>query len=271
MITTTAVWRDLLTALLQRGQEISPESLGADWRGRTNKELLGYQTTVPMTQPVVLCPGRKLGYRFMAAEAANILAGDNRLSSIASFAPQMTRLSEDGLTMSGHYGPPFRDQLSYVLNALTKDPGSRQAVCQLWRPRPALGGEIPCTLQLQWIVRSDKLYCLAGMRSSDSWMGLVYDWHAFSMMSAYVALALRPKLGALHLGTLTVTAGSQHLYKLDWDLAAACAARDDKVLTLAPLNLNELSTPDDLIAHLWAVARRRPEDLIGNWLTETMS
>jgi thymidylate synthase len=270
---TTTTWRGVMQDLLANGDEVSPESLGANWRGRTNRELLGYQTRVPMDSPVVLCPGRKLGYRFMAAEAAAILSGDNSLATIRPFAKQMDKLSEDGLTMTGHYGPPFRDQVSYVLAALRKDPSSRQAVCVLWRPRPALGGEIPCTLTLQWIVRLGRMHCFVNMRSSDAWMGLPYDLFAFSMMSAYLAIALRGDGCEFELGDLTVTAGSQHLFKIDWPSAGECIARDDEVCSLAPLNLAEFDQPDQLIDHLWAFARREYVPGVGgpfarNWLSD---
>jgi thymidylate synthase len=262
-MTTTDVWRQTLRILLKDGAEVSPESMGANWRGRTNRELLGFQTCVPMSLPVVLCPGRKMGYRFMCAEAAAILEGDNSLAKIRPFSQQMDKMSEDGLTMTGHYGPPFRDQLHFVLAALKEDPMSRQAVVSLWRPNPALGGQIPCTLNLQWIVREDKINCLVSMRSSDAWMGLVYDWFAFSMMSAYISLALatRPDLG-----TLTITAGSQHLYKIDWEASGECITRDDLVADVSSLDLNEFDHPNMLVEHLWSFARR--EGLERHWLCD---
>jgi thymidylate synthase len=265
---TTGVWRRTIADLLERGAEVAPASLGGDWRGRTTRELLAYQTTVPMTAPVTLCPGRKLGYRFMAAEAAWILSGDNRLATIAPFARQLEKLSDDGRTLGGAYGPPFVDQLPFVAAALERDRASRQAVATIWRPRPAIGSaDVPCTVAIQWLIRDDELRCLVTMRSSDAWMGLVYDWFTFSAMTAFLALALRPKVGALALGDLTVTAGSQHLYRIDHEHAAACAARDDELVDLAPLDLADFSGPDDLTEHLWSVARRSGVTH-GRWLTE---
>lgn len=266
----TEAWRSTLEELLRKGKEIAPASLGGDWRGRTTRELLAYQTRVPLAAPVLLCPGRKLGYLFMLAEAAQVLTGDNRLATIYPFAKQLRDLSEDGYTMSGAYGPPFVDQLSFIYKALTADAASRQAVVSLWRPRPAPGGEIPCTLTLQWLVREGVINCVVAMRSSDAWMGLPYDWFTFSAMTAFVALLVRPKIGSLGLGDLVVTAGSQHLYKIDWDAATECAARstDDLIVpTIEPLNLEEFEEPDALTRHLWALAKR-DGTARHRWLTE---
>lgn len=265
----TAEWRSLLDTLLMTGSEIAPTSMGGDWRGRTTKERLAVQTTVPMNRPVVLCPGRLLRYQFMAAEAAWIISGDNRVAPVAKFAPALVKLSDDGRTMTGAYGPPFIDQLSFATRALVKDPASRQAVISLWRPSPALGLEIPCTLTLQFLIREGAVHTQVAMRSSDVWLGLPYDWHAFSMMTAYLALILRPTYPDLRLGLLTVTAGSQHLYAIDWHAARACADRTDLLVPdLAPLNLAQLASPDDLVDHLWAVADHRPGELKCDWLKE---
>lgn len=284
---TTSAWRNLLRDLLDpagRAITVAPASLGGDWRGRTTREILAYQTTVPMAEPILLCPGRKLGYRFAAAEAAWILSGDNRLAAMLPFARQLAKLSDDGRTMAGAYGPPFVDQLPYVSASLKNDRASRQAVMTLWRPRPAPGSDVPCTVALQWLIRPrpcapdgtggpdvdeprDELRCLATMRSSDAWMGLPYDWVAFSAMSAFLALDLRRHGINLSLGDLTVTAGSQHLYRIDWELAQECLSRDDAVATVAPLDLSDFSKPDDLVEHLWSTARRTGV-YHGSWLEE---
>lgn len=266
MSATTIEWRKTLKTLLERGLEISPDSMGANWRGRTNKEILGYRTRVPMSNPVVVDETRKLGFRFMCAEAAAILAGDNSLAYIKPFSKQMEKMSEDGLTMTGHYGPPYRDQVSYVLQALRKDPCSRQAVITLWRPRPGLGTEIPCTIALQFLLRAGTIHTLVTMRSSDAWMGLPYDWFAFSMMTAYIALALDPRPA---LGELLVSAGSQHLYKLDWELAAQAAADETFKFEIKPFDMEELKHPNDLIDHLKNVANKTNHFRGGpKWLLE---
>jgi thymidylate synthase len=274
--TATEAWRELLRDLLEdpAARPVAPTSRGANWRGSANRELIGYRTRVPMTNPVVLCPGRRLGYRFMAAEAAWILSGDNRLETIAPFAPRLKGLSDDGRTLAGAYGPPLVDQLPYVTRALRDDPSSRQAVVSIWRPRPSPGaGDVPCTLALQWLIRPrvddpsvNELHAIAFMRSSDAWLGLPYDWFAFSMASAYLALILRRVAAVdVSLGELTVVVGSQHLYRVDHVPARACLDREDVVRDLPPLDLGDFAHEDELVTHLWSVARREGVTY-GSWL-----
>ena len=226
-------------------------------------ELLGCQTRVLMNDPVVTVAARKLGRRFLSAEAAWILSGDNRVASIAPFSKEISRFSDDGLTFQGAYGPPYVDQIGYVVEALRKAPDTRQAVATVWRQRPGSSKDVPCTVALQWLYRDEKLHCVATMRSSDAWLGWVYDVHAFSAMSAHVLLSLRHVTRDNHrttdadwancqLGNLHLTAGSQHLYQRNLAGAEACLA-DPSVTDepWQPLPLDELKHPDELVQLLW--------------------
>ncbi|HXJ66861.1 MAG TPA: thymidylate synthase [Actinomycetota bacterium] len=272
MTTATTVWRTLLTELLDTGLPTAQDSGGAEWRGTTSYEILACKTVWPMNRAVVLCPGRRAGYRFMAAEAAFILSGSNRLAEMTPYAPALTKLSDDGEFLTGAYGPRYLDDLPYVLGALSRDPATRQAVLSIWRPRPGPSKDISCTLALQLLIRPvngrPTIHCVATMRSSDAWMGITYDVHAFSMIAAHVALHLRGRLGPLSLGNLYLIAGSQHLYAIDRDVAAVCAAREDELVDLKPLDLADFARPADLISHLWAFARKEYGDLNGTWLRE---
>lgn len=277
-INTTEVWRALLREL-EEGAEVSQASMGAAFKGHTSYELVGYQTRVPMDSAVVLCPARQLGYRFLAAEAAWILSGSNRVEEIVPFARQLGTFSDDGVFFDGAYGPPFVEQVGWVARKLQEDPQTRQAVMTIWRPRPGSSKDVPCTVALQWLIRDGALRCCATMRSSDAWTGWPYDVHTFSMMSAYIALLLRGRHAGpvgtvdISLGELTLTCGSQHLYKRDLEAAHACAwtddvARTDTLFELRPLDLSEFTDPQHLIRHLWNVARSDPID--AGWLRETL-
>lgn len=281
MMTTTQAWKAALVTLLQHGQPVAPLSAGAAWRGRSNRELVGFQTRIPMSAPVLLSPARKLGFKFLAAEAAWICSGDNRVATIAPYAKKIADLSDDGRRFFGAYGPRFIEQLSFAVETLRKDPASRQAVIQIWREQPRQTKDTPCTLSWQFLLRDGKLHCIATMRSSDVWTGLVYDWFNFSMVSAVVALELREQIRAnlfklthvgapdseentteikilhrlknIQLGTLTLNAGSQHLYDVDADGAQACLTGDDQAIEA--LDLNEFASSEELIVHLWDCAQ----------------
>lgn len=253
-MTTTETWRELLRDLLDDGERVGGQaSAGATFKGGASRELIAYQSVVSMSDPVVRSAQRELGYRFMAAEAAWILSGDNRLATIEPYAKAMRSFTDDGYVLAGSYGPPFVDQLSYVVEKLHQDPSTRQAVTTIWRPRPGPSKDTPCTVALQWLLRDEKLNCVATMRSSDAMTGIPYDWHTFSAMSAYVALHLsqRPKLGWLHL-----VAGSQHLYESDVETAKRCVSWSDENVDPVWWKLDELTSPDHLIERLWELAKR---------------
>jgi thymidylate synthase len=183
-----------------------------------------------MSHPTIMSKSRKLGYKFMVAEAYWILTGKNTVADISPYSKQISRFSDDNIYFSGAYGPKVVDQFTYVVDSLWNDCHCRQAVINIWRENPRGSKDIPCTLSLQFIIRDSRLNCVATMRSSDAWLGWVYDVFNFSMISAHVRQMLmgrdqeaiskrpgvEPKYANLILGDLILTAGSQHLYDSDY-------------------------------------------------------
>jgi thymidylate synthase len=216
--------------------------------------------------------------------------------------------SDDGRRFFGAYGPPFVEQLSYVVQALAADPASRQAVMTLWRPQPRHTKDTPCTVALQWVLRRSaaypevdgvgpvdtplRLHCVATMRSSDAWTGWPYDVHTFSVLSAVIALELKlyatslaknslttgeteraAQLAAVELGDLYLTAGSQHLYVADREPAerSLAAGAPDGGTAYAPLDLAQFPDPEALVDHLWRLARGEVSVPGRTWLTELVA
>jgi thymidylate synthase len=199
MNTATQAWYKTVRRVIADG----------DAAGNT-KEIIGYQTTYDMNTPILICPERKISYKFMAAEAAYILKGQNRISVLSAVLPHFDQYSDDGIHQAGAYGPPFVDQLPYIIKTLLDDRSSRRAVLTIWRPRPGDTKDTPCTVSMQFIIRSGILHTVVNMRSSDVFTGLVYDMFCFAAMSQAVAHALNVRLGNCH-----IFAGSCHLYYKD--------------------------------------------------------
>lgn len=277
-------WRRLLNDLLTFGIEVRP-------RERTTMEILGYQTHVDMSQPLLTEVGRNLGYRFAVAEPAWIASGDNRVETIKPFAKHIHAFSDDGYSYFGAYGPKFVEQLSYVVNCLFHDPSSRQALMTVWRERPGTTKDVPCTVALQWVIRANRLHCLTTMRSNDAWFGWPYDVHTFSVLSMCVLILLRNRIYELRakrgngahnprspwdeerglsipdLGRLTLTAGSQHIYKSDWDAAREIlSTTSTRAFSYRPIDLNAFPGVSDLVDHYWRLAKGEP--LLYTWLRE---
>lgn len=254
-------WLQAAVLLRKYGLRTSPRAVGT-------AELLGHQLVVEMTRPVLTVAGRKLGYRFMCAEAAWMLSGDNRVATIAPYSRTIASFSDDGQTFFGAYGPKIQAQLAYVVNELREDPESRRAVINIWRENPRKTRDYPCHLSCQFLIRDHILYVIATMRSSDIWLGVPYDMFNFSMLGAAVALDVG---GGLELGLLINTAGSRHLYDTNRDQVDECLTVEGCLPSFGyePLDLGEFASSSDLIEHLWALARREPT--LHAWLKELPS
>lgn len=234
-------WLKTVEQCMRWGQIVAP-------RGKKIKELLGYQTSISMEFPILSIQERKLGYKFMAAEAAWILSGDNRVKTIAPYSKAISSFSDDGYFYHGAYGPMIRDQLHYVIDALNSDPDTRQAVLTIWRPNPRPSKDIPCTVSIQFLIRNGMLHVVDTMRSSDLWLGWPYDVFNFSMLARYVICHLKDKP---FLGLLLLQAGSMHIYEDQW------SAAEDLLTSATPTevpNIPWFEHGDDLVDWLWEQA-----------------
>lgn len=255
------VWLDLLMYVIHSGRRVKP-------RGMATHELLNLTSFVSMRYPIVEIPERKLGYKFMAAEAAWILGGDNRVATIAPYSKEISKFSDDGLFFYGAYGPRIVGQLPYVAKTLAKDKDSRQAVLSIWREAPLDTKDVPCTINMQWFIRDNIfLDCVTNMRSSDVWLGWVYDVFNFSMVSHYLAAILKKAHGIqAQPRNLYINAGSGHLYDRNFDDAFAILKAYHQVNGTeleypapgyTPYAFNKFIDPQVLIHALWVAANSK--------------
>ncbi len=250
-------WLDALDEIEACGERVSP-------RGLDTLELLDHQLRVDMSRCVLTVKARALGYRFMAAEAAWMLSGDDRVETIAPYSKVISNFSDDGVRFFGAYGPKLRTQLGHVVAALDTDPLTRQAVANIWRENPMKTKDYPCHLSCQFTIRNGRLDCHVAMRSSDAWLGVPYDVFNFSMWSGYVLLHLADE--SVKLGALCNTAASRHLYGRNMPEVAVCLVEPEPAFAYAPFNPREFAKPEELVEHLWKVARR--ERVSYAWLKE---
>jgi len=224
-------------------------------REMLTREIIGSSVAFQMVLPVVTCKNRGLSYCFMAAEALWVLQGSNDLNFHPQIQQKLNPYSDNGVTMSGAYGPMVMQQIRFVCETLHADINSRQAVMTIWKPNPSTSKDIPCTIGLQFMIREDTIHCMACMRSSDVWMGLPYDMFTFSCIANRIRLAISP---ILKLGTLTIFRGSSHLYKSNFEDAVKVKAthnRDENRV------LGETKTVADMINWLHFVGGSETETI----------
>lgn len=257
----STVWLQALEDLLTNGTPIAP-------RGKLTAELPSRQIVVDMRRPVLMVPARKLSYQFMAAEAYWILDADQRVATIAPYNKRIAEFSDDGETFFGAYGPRIASQLQYVVQALEKDPHTRQAVLTIWRPNPPQSKDIPCTVAVAFSIREDQLHAHVFMRSSDIWLGVPYDVFNFSMLSHLVcgllnAMNPNPKATPITPGKLYLTAASSHLYEVNWAAAQQCLEADWLGQLSTPVEL--YSEPGALMETLAKLRTSSPGDQLRWW------
>lgn len=248
-------------------------------RNYTTVECTNYFTTLSMNQPLMTISARKLGYRFACAEAAWILSGDSKVSTISPYSKMISKFSDDGVHYFGAYGVKIMDQIEYLGRAFKKDLFTRQAVINIWREKPPASNDIPCTLNLQFMLRMEAgeltLNVNDNMRSSDAWLGIPYDWFSISMVGAYVAIYLSNLLGVcITLGNLRINTMSQHLYKFGFKYDFSNV--DEVIRTYSkvdfeyePLDISEFKDGNSLVQYLWDLAENKGEGSEQyNWLDE---
>lgn len=263
----TSEWINLLYKVYNTGKLISPRKI-------LTREILNCTSVIDMKKPIITCDKRKLGYKFMPAEAAWILNGDNRVKTILPYSKEIIAFADDNYFYRGAYGPKIIDQLSYVVECLANDFYTRQAVINIWRETPRQSKDIPCTITIQYLIRDGKLHSFVHMRSSDVWLGVPYDWFNQCMLAGYVLLLLNnlydtPKV---ELGNLYFTAASQHLYEKN-----ATAAKNilengyEEAFNYKDFNPYEFKEPNYLIDHLWAIANKDISKIITTFMTEVFN
>ena len=247
--TANNAWRELADDVMKYGTLSAP-------RGIACRELIGYQSCIDMRSPLVATPGRNLGMKFAAAEAAWILSGDNKVETIQPYSKMIANFSDDDQRFFGAYGPKIIDQMTHVVSSIENDPDTRQAVINIWRENPRKTKDTPCTVSCQFIVRDDTIHAIDTMRSSDVWLGWPYDVFNFTMLAGFVALEIRERTGKeLKMGQLILNAGSQHVYESNFEAIETALFGPDNFEVDQRFDPHKFNSPKHLVSSLWDAAR----------------
>lgn len=151
-----------------------------------------------------------------------IYRGSFNTKEITYYASSSDKFSSDGTRMIGAYGPRLfgiqhMNQIRHAIDVLGKDHNKRRAVTSVYLPQfdqHQLKDEVPCTLNLQYLVRDDRLHAITYMRSQNAFGLLPYDVFFFTMFQEYVQAVLKSKI-EVELGTYYHFSGSCHFYERD--------------------------------------------------------
>lgn len=152
----------------------------------------------------------------LIAETLWMIAGRNDLRFMNHFLPRLTEYSDDGLVVSGAYGPRIRswkghDQLKTIKTILEDDLDSRRAVISLFDPSSDHNQnrkDIPCNNWIQFSILQGKLNMRVTSRSMDAIWGSAINVFEWTVMQEMVAGWLN-----LGIGEYTHFIGSFHIYE----------------------------------------------------------
>lgn len=208
--TGSEAYVELMRQVLNEGEMVSP-------RGQLTFEVPDVTVIVEnLSEAHVLNTVRRVNSKILATEYAHLLGGISSLEQLdLASGGRFTQFANDGRLM-GAYGPRIRHQLPRVVDCLTRDPDTRQAVLTIWGGKEHAEESLdrPCTLTIQFRLRDDRLSVRASMRSSDVVLGAPYDWWMFSRLGMSVASVL-----GVEFGSFVLTTGSMHLYERDLGIA----------------------------------------------------
>ncbi len=241
----TDLYKALMLKLLKDGIVTEP-------RGMKTYELMN--ANLVLTNPrerLLYSRVRKHSYTYASAEFLWYLVGNNSLSFIEYYLPRMKEYSDDGVTVNSAYGyrifghhEDFPNQWQNVMSKLLNDQDTRQAIITIHYQKDIdkPSKDVPCTLNLHFMIRNNRLNMFTQMRSNDSYMGLIYDVFSFTLLQEHMLNLLRqhkdfPKL---ELGTYVHKSDSMHLYDRDipgvkrvlneeWDEVCDLEIEEDKL------------------------------------------
>jgi len=206
----------------------------------TTSEIIG--ASFQLTNPLARLSRSEVKSKAFSAigELCWYLSACNKLDFIEYYIKKYRKDEEDGIIYGG-YGPRLfnmrnqHNQIENIISLLKAGPTTRRAVIQLYDASDIAEKhkEIPCTCNLQFLIRQGKLHLYVSMRSNDAFKGLPHDVFAFTMLQEIIAKTLEVELGNYY-----HSVGSLHLY--DDDKAKARTYLNEG---FQPTNLNMPAMP----------------------------
>jgi len=185
-------------------------------RGRKTKELLSVSIELSSSRNrLIYHPKRKYNYAFNIVEMIAYLAGINSVQYIDFWNSNYKQFSDNGVNFRGNYGERLKFYIPELIKKLKTDPDTRQATLSIYNSEDMMRKtkDVPCTVALDFKIRSNRLYLHVFMRSNDLIFGLQYDLVAFTLMQEIIANTIGVKLGSYN-----HTVASLHVYEKHWNL-----------------------------------------------------
>lgn len=204
--------------------DVINENFVIDKTGVKTVEILGARIELDPTQKLLEFNGRKTPQKYVAEELEWYDSQDLHIGKIAQTAKIWHSVADkDGFVNSNYgfliYSDENGNQYQEVLNKLSSNPDSRQAVMIYNRPtmhKDAVErgrSDFICTLGQHFFLRNNKLVSIVNMRSADSIFGFFNDFPWFATVQGRLLNDLQSTYTNLKMGNLIFIANSFHVYE----------------------------------------------------------
>jgi thymidylate synthase len=216
-----------------------------DRTGTGTISIFGHQMRFDLSEGFPLLTTKKLHLKSILYELLWFLRGETNIKY----------LNENGVTIwnewakeNGELGPIYGyqwrswptasgkhiDQISQVINSITKNPDSRRHIVSAWNV-----GEIdnmalpPCHVLFQFYVANGKLSCQLYQRSADIFLGVPFNIASYALLTMMVA-----NVTNLQPGDFVHTFGDAHIYLNHIDQVKLQLTREPRPLPKMTINPN---------------------------------
>lgn len=162
---------------------------------------------------------RPFNFKYFTGEMLWYLCGNFKVDFISKFSKFWLNIADQNNQINSNYGQIILKQFKFAYDSLAQDKYTRQAVMTINESRHQKPTkDFPCTLNLLFFIRDDKLNMRVQMRSQDIFYGLQYDvpWYSFVHQNMY--LLLKKVYPKLELGTYVHYMDNVHYYERHFEL-----------------------------------------------------
>jgi thymidylate synthase len=207
-VTNVAELYEAVSDVLLNAKNASP-------RGSNTRELIAPQIIIEdPRERLVYNKYRKFNLLHALTEAIMLHSPSDEVKHISEFNKNMAKFSDDGIRMYGSYGKRVSSFIPYIVRKLKEDSDSRQAVLSIHQSIDLVTQtkDVPCTENLQFLIRDNKLILITNMRSNDILYGFQYDVVMFTLLQETIANEL-----GIEVGQYIHNPGSLHVYENYFD------------------------------------------------------
>lgn len=207
-------------------------------RGMNIREIMNCSVTIEdPTSNLFKNEVRDIPLKYLKKELALYLSGRNDARGFSEASKFWNKIANEDGTINSAYGnlifkmrdtPDTISQWIWAYTSLIHDKDTRQSIMHFNRTSHQYFGvkDFPCTLELSFHIRDNKLNATTVMRSNDVIKGTTFDIPFFTLLQQMMFEQVRKTYGDLELGTYTHIAHSMHLYENDYDLVKKMLEKD---------------------------------------------